>query len=82
VVARAVEERPRLGLVLTGGATALAVATALGASSLRVLSEAAEGLPLGELVVGGRRVPVVTKSGGFGRQDALRRAVDALEDSS
>ena len=82
VVARVVDERPGLGLVLTGGATALAVAAALGASSMRVLSEAAEGLPRGELVVGGRRVPVVTKSGGFGRQDSLRRAVDALEDCS
>lgn len=82
VVARVVDERPGLGLVLTGGATALAVAAALGASSMRVLSEAAEGLPLGELVVGDRRVPVVTKSGGFGQQDSLRRAVDALEDCS
>ena len=82
VVADVVRAVPGLGLVLTGGATSLAVATALGASALRVLSEAAEGLPLGDLEVGDRRVPVVTKSGGFGQQDALLRAVDALEDCS
>ncbi len=37
------------------------------------------GLPLGELVMGSRRVPVVTKSGGFGAPDALNRAAEALE---
>jgi D-threonate/D-erythronate kinase len=82
-VVAVVEAVPSVGLVLTGGATALAVATALGASELRVLGEVAEGLPLGELVTDGpadgRRVPVVTKSGGFGARDALRRAAEALE---
>lgn len=70
---------PGAGLVLTGGATALAVATALGATELRLRGEVAPGLPLGELVAGARRVPVVTKSGGFGAPDALARAAEALE---
>jgi uncharacterized protein YgbK (DUF1537 family) len=77
-VVAVVEALPSVGLVLTGGATALAVATALGARELRVLAEVAEGLPLGELVTDGSRVPVVTKSGGFGARDALLRAADAL----
>jgi uncharacterized protein YgbK (DUF1537 family) len=67
------------GLVLTGGATALAVASALGATELRLRREVSEGLPLGELVTGSRRVPVVTKSGGFGDPHALVRAAEALE---
>jgi uncharacterized protein YgbK (DUF1537 family) len=71
---------PGAGLVLTGGATALAVATALGATELRVVAEAGAGLARGELHLPDHRVPVVTKSGGFGGRDALRRAVDALED--
>jgi uncharacterized protein YgbK (DUF1537 family) len=79
VVAAVVAAVPELGLVLTGGTTALAVATALGARELRVLAEVAEGLPLGELVADRQRVPVVTKSGGFGARDALRRAAEALE---
>jgi uncharacterized protein YgbK (DUF1537 family) len=74
-----VDAVPSVGLVLTGGTTALAVATALGASELRLSAEVAEGLPRGELVAGERRVPVVTKSGGFGARDALRRAAQALE---
>lgn len=79
VVSAVLEAVPAVGLVLTGGATALAVATALGATEMRLLAEVAEGLPLGELVRGDRRVPVVTKSGGFGARDALRRAAEALE---
>ena len=74
-----VDAVPSVGLVLTGGTTALAVATALGASELRLSAEVAEGLPRGELVARERRVPVVTKSGGFGARDALRRAAQALE---
>lgn len=80
VVAAILDGAPSAGLVLTGGATALAVATALGATELRLLSEVTEGLPLGELVSGDRRIPVVTKSGGFGAPDSLCRAAEALEE--
>lgn len=80
VVAAVVSTAPSVGLVLTGGATALAVARALGAVELRLLSEVAEGLPLGELVTDDRRIPVVTKSGGFGAPDSLCRAAEALEE--
>jgi D-threonate/D-erythronate kinase len=73
------DARPGTGLVLTGGATALAVATALGATALVLRGEVVAGLPIGELVAGARRVPVVTKSGGFGAPDALARAAEALE---
>ncbi|SHN50851.1 Uncharacterized conserved protein YgbK, DUF1537 family [Geodermatophilus obscurus] len=80
VVAAVLDGAPSAGLVLTGGATALAVATALGATELRLLAEVTEGLPLGELFTGDRRIPVVTKSGGFGAPDALCRAAEALEE--
>jgi uncharacterized protein YgbK (DUF1537 family) len=80
VVAAIVAGTPSAGLVLTGGATALAAATALGATELRLLSEVSEGLPHGELVIGDRRIPVVTKSGGFGAPDSLCRAAEALEE--
>ena len=73
------DEAPAAGLVLTGGATALAVAVTLGATALRLRCELSEGLPLGEFAVGDRRVPVVTKSGGFGDPHALIRAAEALE---
>lgn len=73
---------PSAGLILTGGATALAVAQELGATELRLRGEAAQGLPWGELHVGDRRIPVVTKSGGFGKPNALARAAQALEESA
>ena len=50
-----------------------------GRRSLRLHGEVVAGLPLGELVMGSHRVPVVTKSGGFGAPDALNRAAEALE---
>lgn len=80
IVRAVVNAAPSAGLVLTGGATALAVAFALGVSEVRLRSEVTEGLPLGEMVIGDRRIPVVTKSGGFGAQDSLCRAAEALED--
>jgi uncharacterized protein YgbK (DUF1537 family) len=80
VVAAIVAGAPSAGLVLTGGATALAVATALGATELRLLSEVTDGLPLGAFTTGDRRIPVVTKSGGFGAPNSLCRAAEALEE--
>lgn len=77
-VRRIVDGAPGIGLVLTGGATALAVATALGANEFRIRSEVAPGLPRGELVIGDRLIPTVTKSGGFGAEDALVRAAESL----
>jgi uncharacterized protein YgbK (DUF1537 family) len=70
---------PAAALIMTGGATALAVATALGATEFRVLGEVGPGLALGELVLADRRIPAVTKSGGFGAGDALVRAAEMLE---
>ena len=67
-------------LVVTGGSTALAVATSLEATSLRLLDEARPGVPLGELVTPVRPIPTITKSGGFGSPDALLRAVELLEE--
>jgi uncharacterized protein YgbK (DUF1537 family) len=78
-VAAMVTAAPAAALVLTGGATALAVATALGATEFRVLGEVGPGIALGELVLADRRIPAVTKSGGFGAGDALVRAAEMLE---
>lgn len=66
-------------LVLTGGATALAVAGALGARQLRLLRETRPGVVLGELELPERSIPTITKSGGFGAPEALLEAVTTLE---
>jgi uncharacterized protein YgbK (DUF1537 family) len=62
---------PPLGslLVISGGATAQVVLNRLGVDVLEVLGEAMPGLPISR----GGGLTVVTKSGGFGDKDALRR---------
>lgn len=79
VVAAIVAAAPAAALVLTGGATALAVATALKALEFRLLGEVGAGIAVGELVLADRRIPTVTKAGGFGAGDALLRAAETLE---
>jgi uncharacterized protein YgbK (DUF1537 family) len=65
------------GLVLTGGDTAVHVARRLGATGLLVEDELEPGVVAGRLI-GPRRFRIVTKAGGFGSPDVLRRASAAL----
>ncbi len=58
-------------LVATGGETARAVLTALGAYGLRLQGELEAGVPL-SLAIGMRPIPVVTKAGAFGTEQTLR----------
>lgn len=68
----AVDSNSVYGLVLTGGDTAVTVFQALGAVGLDVLEEVSPGIPIG-CIIGGRAngMPVVTKAGGFGFDNAL-----------
>jgi D-threonate/D-erythronate kinase len=77
--ARARIDRARPGaLLLTGGETAIAVLRALGASGLRLIGEIEPGLALGTLADGPfEGLVLMTKAGGFGDADALRRAWEA-----
>jgi uncharacterized protein YgbK (DUF1537 family) len=66
-------------LALSGGATARLVCDALGVREIRIEGEIATGTPRGT-IAGGMfdGLPVVTKSGGFGKPDALIQIVDDL----
>lgn len=68
------------GMVFTGGDTAINICHSLSAYGLKVISEVTVGIPLG-LLQGGRchNMPVVTKAGAFGDEDALQKAVQALK---
>jgi uncharacterized protein YgbK (DUF1537 family) len=73
--------RKAAGAIMTGGDTAALVCEALGVRGIRLIREALPGIPYGTLL-GGRLdgVPVITKAGGFGNQDALALLVDALRE--
>jgi D-threonate/D-erythronate kinase len=63
-------------MLICGGDTARAVAKFLGASGIRILGEAARGVPWGRWVGGASHgKPVATKAGGFGGPDTLVEAV-------
>ena len=66
-------------VVVTGGESALHVLKRVGATSLDVMGELVDGVPIG-LVVGGPWAGTIlaTKAGGFGGPDILARAVGRL----
>lgn len=82
IVGAVMDVQPDLGgMVLTGGDTAINICHSLAAYGLKVMSEVTVGIPLG-LLQGGRchNMPVVTKAGAFGEEDALQKAVQALKE--
>lgn len=69
--------RQASALVVTGGETAAAVLTRAGVSGIRLVDEIEPGIPLG-LTLGELSVPAVTKAGGFGNEECLKRIVSRL----
>jgi uncharacterized protein YgbK (DUF1537 family) len=84
LAARVIAHRPRgsiAGLIVTGGDGARALVDALGATGLALRDEVMTGIPIGTLVGGvAEGLPVVTKAGGFGSEEALVLAVQAVRD--
>jgi len=80
-IARAVVEAdPAIGLILTGGETARAVCSALGATGIELVKEVLPGIPVGRLREGPfEGLLLVTKAGGFGGEDALIYAVQVIK---
>ncbi len=69
-----------LALVLTGGETAMGVIRLLQGDGIEIEDELLEGIMKGHLK-GGRwdGLTIVTKAGGFGKEDALKKIVEILE---
>jgi uncharacterized protein YgbK (DUF1537 family) len=63
------------GIVITGGATALAVTQRLGTRNIEILDEVQPGVPVLKL----DHLPAVTKAGGFGQPDTLIQATQYLK---
>jgi len=80
VVQSFVETRPDASVVATGGDVARAVLDRFDCGALDVLDEVSPGIPLCALR-GGKRpgIRIVTKAGGFGKNESLKMAVELLE---
>ena len=63
------------GLIITGGATALAITRQLGTKSIEILDEVQPGVPVLRL----DQIKAVTKAGGFGQVDTLIQATKYLK---
>jgi uncharacterized protein YgbK (DUF1537 family) len=75
----AIEGKREGGVIVSGGDTALLVCRMIGARAIRLRHEWRPGIPVGEIVGGfADGLPVITKSGGFGAEDALSCAVRYL----
>jgi 4-hydroxythreonine-4-phosphate dehydrogenase len=63
--------------IFTGGETARAILSALGATGLRLAGEIEPGVPL-SVATGIKPIPVITKAGAFGSRETLFRCYEML----
>ncbi len=70
-----IEQHTLSGVVLSGGATAMAVCDALSVEEISIIEELRPGIPLLKL----DEINAVTKAGGFGELDALIQATQYLK---
>ena len=78
VGSRLVREGRISGVVATGGDTANALCSSLGAQALEILGEVEAGIPIMRLL-GEESFPLVTKAGGFGNPAAIADALLRLK---
>lgn len=76
-VAQLVKSGDFRAMLACGGETADAILGALGQGVLDIEGEVLPGVPVSSMVIGDQRLQLVTKSGGFGAEDALVSIVDA-----
>lgn len=68
------------GLILTGGETASAILSSLGAHGLRLEAEVLPAIPFGRIVGGSQEgLGVVTKAGGFGKPEAIAKSIEFVK---
>ena len=81
MIAEAIITQRTAGLILTGGATSIAVFKKLNPAGVRVLDEVMPGIPVSQLV-GSRfnSLRLITKAGAFGSDDALVICLDRIKE--
>jgi uncharacterized protein YgbK (DUF1537 family) len=65
-------------IIMTGGDTAKDICSELGIHDMELRFEVEAGLPLGIVTWNNKKVPAITKAGGFGNADSFVKAVDYL----
>jgi len=66
-------------LILTGGDVALGVCKELGISNLNVIDELLPGIPLSTAYYENNILNIITKAGGFGKEDTLYHLINKLK---
>jgi uncharacterized protein YgbK (DUF1537 family) len=79
LTSRIVKNSYARNLILTGGDIALGVCSELGISSLTILDELLPGIPLAVANYKNYNLNIVTKAGGFGKEDTLYILVNKLK---
>ncbi|RBW67958.1 four-carbon acid sugar kinase family protein [Bacillus taeanensis] len=81
IAGKLIESKNVQGAVLTGGDIAGATCKVLNGKGIRVVGEVEDGLPYGQLFGGlFDGLPLVTKAGAFGTEQALVKALQTLTD--
>ncbi|MEH7335225.1 four-carbon acid sugar kinase family protein [Neobacillus drentensis] len=79
IAGRLIESRKICGAVLTGGEIAGATCKVLNGEGIRVIGEVEAGIPYGKLFGGFfDGMPLVTKAGAFGTEQALSKALQTI----
>lgn len=79
-VVKGVAEKANLDTIsVIGGDTAVEIALAMGLQSIRPRCEISAGVVLSDTVARGKRISLVTKSGGFGDEDILIKIRDYIK---
>ena len=81
IAGRLIEKKQIQGAVLTGGDIAGATCKVLNGKGIRIIGEVEDGLPYGTLFGGlYDRLPLATKAGAFGSEQALVKALQTLKE--
>lgn len=75
-----VDEFKVSGIMIIGGDTAVKIIKSVGANGIIIREEFLPGIPYGVLFNGKlNMIPIITKAGGFGQEDAIIKAIERLK---
>jgi len=79
LISKIIKNSASRNLILTGGDVALGVCQELGIYNMNILDELLPGIPLAIANYKNYKLNIVTKAGGFGKEDALYNLINKLK---